>query len=426
MSKDGTGGQVQVLCTCVKSKCLKLYCECFASGQLCNDQCKCLECKNREDTRLPDNRDIPGNQAASKSESVPSQSTKRGERAVRNQCSCRRSSCTKKYCECFNACTTCNANCRCYNCMNSEHPRISNQRTHDWKMEGMKVTKSAVGCTSMLDMSECVTAMPSPIGGMSVQPDSQPGTSNVYAQESSRAGFPGEQSSHLRGDLASKPLTVGSVLDDWDIGIDEAWAIGVQEPSCDDVLDFRTDEQLAVVLATHSQFEPNQRHRNQTGSDPGQPQTQLSPRETLLNQSCSNSTSPGCAAMAGLCFQSGDRDTHQLKRRTRQRPSTPAGRFEPTRFPAFAAPWNAPMDETKSSNMQVLQESQQGQGEEERHSKMVRTEHSPDKQRRGSVACIRNQPPPIRRRRQSLGESKPLEEDQLKLVHELQTLPETM
>jgi len=34
-------------CTCKKSRCLKLYCQCFASSIICNpDKCKCLSCEN--------------------------------------------------------------------------------------------------------------------------------------------------------------------------------------------------------------------------------------------------------------------------------------------------------------------------------------------------------------------------------------------
>jgi len=35
-------------CTCKKSKCLKLYCQCFASSFLCNlEKCKCIACENK-------------------------------------------------------------------------------------------------------------------------------------------------------------------------------------------------------------------------------------------------------------------------------------------------------------------------------------------------------------------------------------------
>ena len=37
-------------CTCSKSKCLKLYCECFAAGLVCGLDCGCKDCCNTEDS----------------------------------------------------------------------------------------------------------------------------------------------------------------------------------------------------------------------------------------------------------------------------------------------------------------------------------------------------------------------------------------
>ena len=37
-----------VICRCVKSRCLKLYCDCFQAEVLCNTMCKCLHCLNTE------------------------------------------------------------------------------------------------------------------------------------------------------------------------------------------------------------------------------------------------------------------------------------------------------------------------------------------------------------------------------------------
>lgn len=37
-------------CTCSKSKCLKLYCECFANGQVCGIDCGCKDCCNNEES----------------------------------------------------------------------------------------------------------------------------------------------------------------------------------------------------------------------------------------------------------------------------------------------------------------------------------------------------------------------------------------
>lgn len=33
-------------CLCAKSKCLKLYCACFAKGIYCGEMCKCSNCHN--------------------------------------------------------------------------------------------------------------------------------------------------------------------------------------------------------------------------------------------------------------------------------------------------------------------------------------------------------------------------------------------
>jgi len=35
-------------CTCKRSKCLKLYCECFANGRVCGADCGCTDCCNAD------------------------------------------------------------------------------------------------------------------------------------------------------------------------------------------------------------------------------------------------------------------------------------------------------------------------------------------------------------------------------------------
>lgn len=34
------------ICNCKKTKCLKLYCDCFAAGEFCQDECNCCDCSN--------------------------------------------------------------------------------------------------------------------------------------------------------------------------------------------------------------------------------------------------------------------------------------------------------------------------------------------------------------------------------------------
>ncbi len=39
----------KVCCNCKKSRCLKLYCECFGRGEPCSKECNCMACLNTEE-----------------------------------------------------------------------------------------------------------------------------------------------------------------------------------------------------------------------------------------------------------------------------------------------------------------------------------------------------------------------------------------
>ena len=47
-SPSSNDTSADITCKCVKTKCLQLYCECFHSGIVCNDQCQCTHCGNIE------------------------------------------------------------------------------------------------------------------------------------------------------------------------------------------------------------------------------------------------------------------------------------------------------------------------------------------------------------------------------------------
>ncbi|XP_027915005.1 protein tesmin/TSO1-like CXC 2 [Vigna unguiculata] len=120
-------------CNCKKSKCLKLYCECFAAGVYCIEPCSCQDCFNKpvhEDTVLQTRKQIESRNPLAfapkvirSADSVPEigddpNKTPASARHKRG-CNCKKSSCLKKYCECYQGGVGCSIGCRCEGCKNA-------------------------------------------------------------------------------------------------------------------------------------------------------------------------------------------------------------------------------------------------------------------------------------------------------------------
>ena len=135
-------------CNCKKSKCLKLYCECFAAELVC-DGCNCNDCRNNTEYEDIRNKAMKDTRAKNPNAFKPriiarvdSRPTGTTPQSAHNMgCKCKRSECLKKYCEvsvslpqllpcpfhphippplvqCFQAGVMCGNKCKCVDCLN--------------------------------------------------------------------------------------------------------------------------------------------------------------------------------------------------------------------------------------------------------------------------------------------------------------------
>lgn len=122
LSTTETTSRPRKPCNCTKSQCLKLYCDCFANGEFCNN-CNCNNCFNNlehETERLKAIKTCLDRNPEAFKPKIGKGKEGESDRRHSKGCNCKRSGCLKNYCECYEAKIMCSSICKCIGCKNFE------------------------------------------------------------------------------------------------------------------------------------------------------------------------------------------------------------------------------------------------------------------------------------------------------------------
>ncbi|KRX22676.1 Protein lin-54 [Trichinella nelsoni] len=138
-------------CNCTKSQCLKLYCDCFANGEFCSN-CHCTNCLNNLTNELDRSRAIKSCLERNPMAFQPKIGKGRAdtERLHNKGCNCKKSSCLKNYCECYEARVSCTVRCKCVGCRNTEADRNHRNRGHLQSLVSSNATPTSNSCSNQI------------------------------------------------------------------------------------------------------------------------------------------------------------------------------------------------------------------------------------------------------------------------------------
>jgi hypothetical protein len=99
-------------CSCFRTQCDKKYCECFNNGRFCIN-CNCVNCLNKP----------PKNSTCDVRPNLNNLEINKDKKIF---CTCSKSGCKLKYCECYKNGIECTDLCRCTRCENTKIPKDKN------------------------------------------------------------------------------------------------------------------------------------------------------------------------------------------------------------------------------------------------------------------------------------------------------------
>ncbi|KAJ7327185.1 hypothetical protein JRQ81_016944 [Phrynocephalus forsythii] len=152
-------------CNCTKSLCLKLYCDCFANGEFCNN-CNCTNCYNNleheNDRQKAIKACLDRNPEAFKPKIGKG---KEGESDRRHSkgCNCKRSGCLKNYCECYEAKIMCSSICKCVGCKNFEESPERKTLMHLADAAEVRVQQQTAAKTKLSSQISDLLTRPAPV-----------------------------------------------------------------------------------------------------------------------------------------------------------------------------------------------------------------------------------------------------------------------